>query len=546
MPIDSKHPSFTSKVEDWQLTRIAYAGETAVKAAGPVYLPPTPSMVLDGFRNTGTQVTVETELGYGYKIVPHAATPVGTMNKGEAAYYGYKTRAVFHEFFGDAVKYFVGMLNQRQASIEVPEGMEPLVDKMTNQGESAYALLRKIHTEQLTTGRLGLLLDIPKEPDEKEPMPFVALYCGENAINWDDSADNIGVNSLNLVVLDESGARRNAEYEWDRVEQFRILEMRPRDELPAAAGVVTQPTAKNLIYAQAVVTAERGAGKNIPPPEQFTVPVFRGKALEEIPFVFVNACDITSEVDFPPLIALARLCMAIYRLEADYRQALYMQGQDTLVTIGSLFDADGNATTGEDSLRTGAGARIGVQVGGDAKYIGVNSQGLPELRQAVAADKKAAETKSGQFIAPDAGKQESGDALGTRLSAQTASLQQIAKTSALAMQNVLRKAAIWMGKDPNKVIVKPNLEFVDKALVARELVDMLTARTLGAPLSLQSVHELIVKRGMSEKTFEEELRLIEQEDMERVKKMAKEFALIPEGAPGGLPAPKPEPPPTPK
>src|SRR6185295_12082160 len=160
--------------------------------------------------------------------------------------------------------------------------------------------------------------------------------------------------------------------------------------------VVTVQNTSDKIYKQAVVESESGTPAL--DPQVFFPPVFRGKPMEEIPFIIINSCDINSSVDYPPLIGLGRLCMAIYKMEADYRQNLFMQGQDTLITIGGIIDpetGDANLGTTQDGVRVGAGARIDLNMGGDAKYIGVQSQGLPEQRQALDADKKAAQAKSG-------------------------------------------------------------------------------------------------------------------------------------------------------
>jgi hypothetical protein len=518
MAINSTHPSYDASLADWLLMRHSYAGERTVKSHGVTYLPATPGQILDGQGSNN----------------PNAV--------GEKAYQAYKTRAVFPDYTREAVEYYVGMMHQKPAQFELPAALEPLIDKATNAGESLQALLRRINVEQLTTGRLGLLLDLPPNPDPANPLPYVAVYAGETVINWDDSNDQQGVNALELVVLDETGPVRQPDMTWTEVERYRVLAMTPMiptpDDVnaPNPDAVVTVQPSQPRIYKQKTYIREGGSTVDF---MQLTPPVLRGKALEQVPFVFVNSKDIVSTPDLPPLLGLARLCMTIYRGEADYRQTLFMQGQDTLVTIGGIVDPDSGATDAgaatTDGVRVGAGARLDLNMGGDAKYIGVGSEGLSEQREALTADRKHAETKSGQLIAPSAGKQESGDALTTRLSAQTATLNQLAKTGAAALENLLKIAAEWIGANPDEVKVTPNLEFVDKNLPSKDIVDWMTARTMGAPISLATIHENLASRGLTKLTLEEELDAIAEEDAASALRTAKVAALLPQPQPGSGP-----------
>jgi hypothetical protein len=202
---------------------------------------------------------------------------------------------------------------------------------------------------------------------------------------------------------------------------------------------------------------------------------------------------------------LAKLCLAIYRGEADYRQNLFMQGQDTLVRIGAQGDED-------DTVRTGAGARIDVPLGGDAKYIGVSSNGLPEQRQALENDYKRAVQKSGQLLDATSRAKESGDALRIRVAAQTATLPQIAMTGAAALERVLRSLAEWYGANPDDVKVTPNLNFTEADLNGQTLVQIMQSKGLGAPISEESIHEWMQDQGFTKQTYEEEQKRLAGEE----------------------------------
>jgi hypothetical protein len=470
MALDSTHPQYADMRPDWDKMRDVYRGERHVKEQGTKYLPPTKGMLLDG---------------YGQ------ATASGITNVGNEAYEAYKLRAVLPDYVEMAVEVFIGLLHSQDAQIELPEKMEPLREKITPFGESLELLLRRINVEQLITGRLGLLLDLPKNPDPANPLPFIALYIAEACINWDNGEGGEGTAALNLVVLDESGpVREQGSFEWKTQAKHRVLEL-PIVNEDKDTGAVSYGR-----YRQGVFTGTAGAAGTYAESDMGE-PNLRGTFLDEIPFLFVNTSDTIATPDKPPMLGLANACLTIYRGEADYRQNLFMQGQDTLVVVGDLKrSSDANelaASVENEPLRTGAGSMIHLEAapGAGAQYAGVSADGLSEQRTALENDRKRAEAKSGALSSDNASEAESGEALKTRVAARTASLNQIAKTGAAALEWMLKLAAKWMGADPDKVKVTPNLEFADFQLTGENLAKIMAAKAAGAPLSKESIHRLM-------------------------------------------------------
>ena len=484
MGLDAVHPQYSARKEEWVMMRDTYAGEKAIKDKTSTYLPATPSQVLDGVDST---------------------TKVGYKN-----YMSYLTRAVFHDYVSDAVESYIGLLHQKPAIFKLPEKMKPLIENATINGEGLQNLLRRINEQQLVTGRIGLLLDLPEFPDPVNPLPYIASYLAETIRNWDDSNDQEGRNTANMIVLDESGDVRSDDFTWERRDKYRVL-IKDGD-----------------FYKVGTFTAKEGFLV-----EELRTPALFGKPLNEIPFKVINSKDVIFQPDNPPLIGLARLALAIYRGEAGYRESLFMQSQDTLVTIGGIVRA-----RPDEPIRVGAGARIELDIGGDAKYIGVGSAGLMEQRLALENDKKRAETKSGQMMAPT-GPVESDATLTTRMAAQTATLNQIAWSGAKGLEYILKIAAEWMGLNPDEVQVTPNLDFSNFMLEGQALKDIMDAKLKGLPVSLQSLHQVATERGLTQMSFEEEVVLIEQE-MARVAEENKKLGLDPSGKlipPAPVPAP---------
>lgn len=466
MSIISTHPTYKLMLPDWETMRDTYAGERAVKERGEKYLAPTSGMTLDGM------------------------TP---GKDGYLKYQGYRNRAVFSDFVRMGVEYYIGLLHQKPPVINVPDKMKGMLEDMTIEHEGAEQLLRKINEQQLVTGRYGLMLDIPKNPvitPDRPLLPYIALYNAETIINWDSGIrDQIDIPELNLVVLNESSYKRTDQFEWEWVQQFRVL-------------VLGDPLANEEVglYKQALFSGNEVQYD----PLKLEAPNILGKTLDHIPFVFVNAQDNLPHPDLPPLMGLAKLSLAVYRGEADYRQNLFMQGQDTLVVIGGKED---------DVVRTGAGSVINLRAapGVDAKFIGVTATGLAEQRAALENDKMAARNLAGQLFDTRTKDKESGAALSTRVAAQAATLNAVALSGAEGLKCMLKKAAEWIGADPNQVEVIPNTEFTQQPFLPADLVALVTAKKLGAPISDETIHTIMMERGMTELDYETEMQKISEE-----------------------------------
>lgn len=461
--VNNFHPLYVEFLPEFTLMRDVYKGERQVKSKDTLYLPPAQSHIVDG---------------------------MGTGQDGRISYNAYKERAVFHNFVADAVESYLGLLHYKPTQYILPEKMKFILDKASISGESLDQLLRKIHTQQLITGRCGLLLDIDVTGSGN---PYIALYEAESIINWDEGSNQAGLNALNLVVLNESQSVRDG-FAWKEVEKYRVLILGDLN--------LNEEDFQNNVYSQLVVEYSNGRVVD----ELGVQPKILGQALNEIPFVFVNSKDVSANPDNPPLLGLANLCLAIYRGEADRRQSLHMQAQDTLVVVG------GSQT--DEATRVGAGAVLNVDIGGDAKFIGVGSSGLAEQRQCINDDREAAVTKAGQLMNSNS-KQESGDALKIRMAAQTANLHQVAVTSAYALEQLLKKCARWMGIDDREVAVIPNLQFADKDMKGQDFAQLIAAKNTGLlPLSDKTVHTILKEQGYTKLSYDEERKLMAEDELE--------------------------------
>lgn len=452
MTVKNTHPEYDRVLPEMILVRDFYDGERAVKEKTTTYLTPTVAQKIDG------------------------------MTKGSAglaSYEKYLEGARCPDLVKQAIETMLGLMHKEDAVITVPPKMEPLLGAITQQGGSIQSLIRRINEQQLISGRCGLLLDA----DENKDAPYISLYHGESIRNWGEITSKDGlVSQLKMVVLDEPFESVD-DFKWMKKESYRVLSLFRDGELPP-------------IY-------KTGVFEDIYDESAMHPVMLIGNTLQDIPFVFINTKTHLSTPDLPPLLGLAYRVLGIYRSEANYRYHLYMQSQDTLVRVGHMGDKT-------EPVRIGAGAVLDVNIGGDAKFIGVNSGGLSEERLAIERDYDRAESMAMKFLEKKAA--ESNDALITRKNSQTSSMTQIAKTSAEAVEIILKKMALWMGLNPDDVRVTAYTDFGDSLITASDVISLETAKTMGALISQETIHERMRESGLTDKTLEEERIAIANED----------------------------------
>ena len=482
---DTQHPLRAALEVDYRQMQDTAAGERAVKAAGSLYLPPTAGMIADGL-----------------EIVAQA----GRWNTAPAkSYFAYLQRAVFRHYVSDTIDTLHGMLHCQPAVISVPDRMAPMVARCGASGESAEAVLQAITRALLHMGRCGGLLDAPTGADASKALPYVALYDAPSILNWDDGEPMDGMQKARMVTLDESAyVRRDGAIDQARVRRVRIAATAAVASVIDSSGMrlsVDPGAYVNGLWSEASDTAEAA----------WTAPEIAGKTCPEVPFVFCNAGDLFADPGPIPLLGLSNIALSLYRAEADHRQSLHMQGQDTLVIIGATTPPPGGEPAGTSARRIGAGAAIELNARGDAKFIGVSANGLDAQWRAIEEDRKACEAYTARMLEGTGNDYASGRAISLRTGQRSASLKSIAENAARALEELLRMAARWLGEDESKVSVKPNVNFVVDAGATKSVLELTQAKISGMAISQRTIHDYARRMGVTTLTFEEEKAAIESE-----------------------------------
>lgn len=440
--IEEKHPEFLENEEAWATLDDAFEGEDAVKRKGKAYLP----------MKSGIAVMTD-------------------QQRKQSAYDNYKLRAEFPELLAPTVRGCTGLIHAKESAIKLPKSLEYLRETATNDGLTLDGLHNRITTELMKKGRYGLLAGVSK------PGVFhVAGYVAGAITNW-DTVDS----DLTYLVLDESGSIRDPETNrWSKQTAYRECKLDDGDA-----------------YVSSIWTKRDDSEEfEVSEPQEAVV---RGRErLGFIPAVIAGTNDLTPAPDEPPLYGLAKLALRVYRLDADYVQALHMTAEPTPWVSGVSKD---------DAPRTIGASSIWVlsEIGAKAGMLEFTGAGLSRQEAAIQNTLERAVMFGAQVLTDNRRTAESGEALNLRLQYQTSTLVSVARNSAAALERVLRYIAIWDGANPDEVEVPPNLDFIDRGLTPQEIVALVSAWQSGAYSKLTLFENL--QRGEiidPARTFEEE------------------------------------------
>lgn len=439
-------PHFTK----WQLVADCYAGETAVKAKGELYLPnPSP-----------------------------ASEPPDVKAK---RYKDYQTRAVFYNATRKTAKALSGLAFAKYPLLDLPKNLEILQNDVDGAGTDLTQHARRALTMLLIKGRGGLLADFPvsaggTKDKTKHLRPVVKLYEPEQIINW-RTATIDGQKRLTLLVIKESYVKSDDGFRAEYGEQLLVLRL--------ADGVATSQ-----------ILRKDGVGF-VPFTEQAPIYDFAQKPFDVIPFSFIGADDNDESIDDAPLYDLAMLNLAHYRDSADYQESNFIAGQPTLFITG---------VTNEwyrDVLKPNGGVHFGSRVG---QILGVGA--TAQLLQADAnnANFEAMRHKEEQMVAIGARlvgntSNKTATEAGAEIAEQTSLLATICNNLSDAYSRCFGYLGRFMGAD-GVPTVSFNTNFATNKMTAQERAQLI-AEWQGGAISFGE---------MRAKLVEDEIATIEDAD----------------------------------
>jgi len=422
MPVDTTNPDYNLYKDVWIKTRDAVRGSVAVKDKKAQYLP-----------------------------VPDAETNARGIDS--VRYKQYINRAVFTNFTGRTKNALVGAAFRKEPIIELPDGLDYLIEDATGDGLSLEQLSKDELSNLLETGRTMLLVDYPTADEglSQEEVSILDLrasivpYTAEAVINWKTSVI-AGRTMLTLVVMSEPYLENSDEFNHESKTQYRVLRL---DE----QGYSQQLYRENKPYTEMVYPRKAD-----------------GSTFDYIPVVFVGSQNNDPTVDDAPLSDIADVNMAHYRNSADYEESCFITGQPTLFITHSLTQEQWKEYNPEGIK---IGSRAGHVLGetGSANLLQANPNNL--VMEAMNA-KEQQMVAIGARIITDRGNNETAEGARIRFASENSVLGDIVGNLSAAIKTCIYWCGEYMGVDTDDCVFKINREFYDKTVDPQTIMSLVT------------------------------------------------------------------------
>lgn len=465
MPQSTQHPEYLKHQPMWTRCRDAYDGTDAIRAKGAIYLPLLSEQTQDEYK-------------------------------------AYQNRAVFFGAMERTVQGLAGAAIHKPFDFKLPASLAYMEDDCTQTSMRLIEFIKWMVTEELVDGRLGILVDRPAvEPGGKEGNPYFVPYRAAQIINWD--TENT---PPQWYMLEE------CYYEEDETDPYRQAECKRWRELRLENGQ----------YHVFIHTKKADAGTEAWETEEQPQPTLRGKPLEYIPFVVVNAGSIGVSCSKPPLLALVDINLSHYCNSADLEHGRhycglptpYICGADpqTKLKIGSshawVFDSDK--------------AKVG--------FLEFTGQGLGALVTAMEEKERQMAVLGARMLEGQKAGVEAAETVKIRQMGDVFTLAGVNASVADGLELALSYADRWLGGSGTEAEVTPNTDFIDFTIAAQEITALVTALQADA-ISLDTFLWNLKRGERMSGEIEDEKKLIEKQ------KKDKQDAF---SNPGNLPALTPE------
>jgi len=332
----------------------------------------------------------------------------------------------------------------------VSDQVETHFEDITLTGQDLQAFAKMAVQEVLTTGRAGVLLDMPTtESPGTTARPYWVLYRAEQIINWRVLPIN-GVPVITMVVLKEETEKDPGQdpFLGDCEITYRVLKL--------VDGVYSI----ELWKPQEGDTGQTSDLRYVL--DETITPRMFGKPLDYLPFVFINPMTIEAEPEKPPLLDLVDVNLSHYINSADLEHGRHFTALPTPWVTG----------VGTESGFTIGSSRAWVlpNVESSVGMLEFDGQGLGALEKALDAKERLMVVLGARMLEEQKWAAEAADTLRIRGQGENSMLATIAGTVSVALTCIAYWHAEWVGtKETEDISIKLNQDYQTNNLTPQEL-----------------------------------------------------------------------------
>lgn len=452
MPVNSQHADYAAMLPVWQTCRDVAGGQRQVHKAAEKYLP---------------------------------------RLKGESNedYEARKARALFFNATWRTIAGLVGLLFRKDPTYKVSTPAEPMLEDVTQTGIGLVGLARKISEDCLKVGRVGLLVDYPKNDTEGLTVadvealnmrPKMATYAAETIINW-STAWIANKCVLSRVVLTESATLPGADEFTSKSEtRYRVLDLA---EMPVAADGTGGG------YAYRVRVFRKGKNNKDELVEGPFFPKMGGKVMSFIPFVFIGVDNTTPAIEEPPLVDLVYANISHYQSTADVEHGAHKTALPQPYATGLEAGGDPDKPGAKPAFYMGGGELwMHPLAEGTFGMLEYQGKGLDAIEKRLERKEKHMAVLGARMLEEQKRQVETAEAAGIHRSGEQATLATQGKTVGEGLEIALAWFDLWAGGS-GEVEFALNDDFLPVGLSAQEITALVGAWQQGT----LSSEELFVK-----------------------------------------------------
>lgn len=451
--ISTLHSDYSLRLKEWTRVRDCMKGEDVIKSKNETYLP----------------------------------RPEGMSGKYASAYAPYKERAHFPLICPYALQGALGIIITKLPEFHVPSGLKYILDEATKDGRTISQLFIDTTIEVFQTGRVPLTVDVIPEKNE---FRFVQ-YKAEDLTNWKNTIYDT-VKSVAIAVIKEQGKTDPYNiFSSDINEVYKVLHL----EKFTDANGVQQNIFKVSVFGES----------NTDGFDREVIPMYMGKALDEIPLFMAGSINNSFNIQPIPLIPVANASVQIYRKEADLANSEFLSCNPTLVVTGAMADG---------SLPNVVGSSVMIVIPNEmarVAYTKTDTAALTHVKEHIK-DLYEEAIRHGVSILDARKGVEAAEALRIRQVTQSATLYSIYLSVQNAILQGLKMMCKWAGLNPDQVTcdAPTSLTFgVPDSSLVKELI---AGFADSGVIPIEVVHKYLVSSGLLDQTvsFKDYISMVEE------------------------------------